>query len=196
MLIKKKGLLDFIYHGGNYIKKTILSTLTIIILRLRGYNIDLSVQMRGMNHIFQGTRKSITIEKEGILGFGSIIRSGFRGKIDIKSKVAIYDYTIIDIQNKLEIGQGTLISPFCYITDYDHIVKDTIKPILQQGYNTKPIKIGKHVWVGARCIILKGVTIGDNTIIGAGSVVTRDIGESSIAVGAPAKVIKKIHHEN
>lgn len=56
----------------------------------------------------------------------------------------------------------------------------------------KPITIGKNVWITSRCMILPGVTIGDNVIVGAGSVVTRDIPPHSFAAGNPARVIKKI----
>jgi len=190
--IKKKGLFDFIYHGGNYCIHTSLSTINIIILRLRGYNIDLSVHLRGRHYIFQDTRDSINIDKDCEIGLGNIIRAGLGGKIILESGVALYDYTIVDIQKKLVIGKDTLISPFCYITDYDHIFQDNTLPIQKQGYRAIPITIGRNVWVGAHCIILKGVTIGNNTVLGAGSVVTHDIPSNCLAVGVPAKVIRKI----
>jgi maltose O-acetyltransferase len=60
----------------------------------------------------------------------------------------------------------------------------------------KPIHIGKNVWITSRCIILAGVTIGDNSIIGAGSVVTKDIPANSFAAGNPARVIKMLDHRN
>ncbi|MFC2149407.1 DapH/DapD/GlmU-related protein [Candidatus Auribacterota bacterium] len=56
----------------------------------------------------------------------------------------------------------------------------------------KPVTIGKNVWITSRCVILGGVTIGDNSIIGAGSVVTRDIPPDSLAAGNPAKVIRSL----
>lgn len=61
--------------------------------------------------------------------------------------------------------------------------------------NSSPIKIGNNAWIGINCIILKGVTIGEGAIIGAGSVVTRDIPAWCIAAGNPAKVIKEISDE-
>lgn len=59
---------------------------------------------------------------------------------------------------------------------------------------SKSIKIGKHVWISMNCTILKGVTIGDGAIIGIGSIVTHDIDSCCIAVGIPAKIIKKNIH--
>ncbi len=57
---------------------------------------------------------------------------------------------------------------------------------------SKPVKIGKNVWIGASCTILPGVCIGDNSIIGAGSVVTKSIPKNAIVVGNPAKIIRHI----
>lgn len=54
------------------------------------------------------------------------------------------------------------------------------------------VHIGKNIWVGSRSIVLQGVTIGDNSVIGAGSVVTKDVPQNTVAVGRPAKIVKKI----
>jgi acetyltransferase-like isoleucine patch superfamily enzyme len=81
------------------------------------------------------------------------------------------------------------IGPNCYITDHDHGLDLAFAP-LQQPMVSSPTKIGDRVWVGANVTILKGVNIGNDAVIGAGSVVTKDIPEKAIAVGNPAKVIK------
>lgn len=92
----------------------------------------------------------------------------------------------IDCSKKIEIGDDTIISKDVIIRDSDsHIIKT------KNFRKTKPIKIGKHVWVGIRCTILKGVTIGDGAVIAAGAVVTKDVPKNCIAAGVPAKVIKK-----
>lgn len=84
----------------------------------------------------------------------------------------------------IEIGEGSLIGAGCLICDSDmhEVPLGSGKPIAMA-----PIKIGNNVFVGARSIILKGVTIGDGAVIGAGSVVTRDIPEYILASGNPAK---------
>ena len=91
----------------------------------------------------------------------------------------------IRCHERIEIGEDVAISHDVTIMDSD------AHEGLWEGYEkTKPIKIGNHVWIGTRVTILKGVTIGDNAIIAAGSVVTKDVPNNTIVAGVPAKVIK------
>jgi acetyltransferase-like isoleucine patch superfamily enzyme len=93
------------------------------------------------------------------------------------------------ILGDISIGNDVLIGPKTVIWGRDHkMARD--RPIREQGHTKKPIVIGNDVWIGANVTILKGVRIGDGAVIGAGSVVTKDIPEYAIAVGNPAKVKK------
>ena len=105
------------------------------------------------------------------------------------------------IQNKLTIGNHVNIGGNCLILDTDthqidylarrgHKVADPSKP--KTTIQSVPITIEDDVWIGANCIILKGVTIGARSVIGAGSVVTKSIPADCIAAGNPAKVIKSL----
>lgn len=92
----------------------------------------------------------------------------------------------IRCHEKIEIGENVVISHDVTIMDSD------AHEGLWKGYKkTEPIKIGNHVWVGTRVTILKGVTVGDNAVIAAGSVVTKDVPANTIVAGVPAKVIKR-----
>ena len=99
-----------------------------------------------------------------------------------------YNCTILDTA-PVYIGADTFIAPGVCIACAGHGVHPSERLILETA---KPIHIGKKVWIGANAVILPGVHIGDGSIIGAGSVVNRDIPENVIAAGNPCKVIREI----
>ena len=99
--------------------------------------------------------------------------------------------------NKISIGSNGLIAPYVQIYTADHPLKASERIIIegdQSRYLTssKPVKIGNNVWIGGNSVIFPGVTIGDNTTIGAGSVVTKDIPNDVLAFGNPCAVKKKL----
>lgn len=110
-------------------------------------------------------------------------------KIIIGANTYINRHTFIDAMLSITIGRDCGIGPNCYISDRDHGLNPDFPP-LQQPMIAKPTVIGDRVWLGANVTVLKGVTIGNDAVVGAGSVVTKDIPERAIAVGVPAKVIK------
>ncbi|MBP7507589.1 MAG: acyltransferase [Prolixibacteraceae bacterium] len=113
------------------------------------------------------------------------------GELIIGEKTLVGRFSVIACRKRLKIGKNCLIAESVSIRDHDHLFEDKEKMINQQGYVEKDIEIGDNVWIGAKVTILKGVTIGENSIIGANAVVSKSIPRDSIAVGIPAKVIKK-----
>jgi len=109
-------------------------------------------------------------------------------KIRIGKSCGFNRFTIIDASECIDIGDFTRVGPHCYITDHDHGMSASER-IMDQPLRSKPTRIGRDCWLGASVKVLKGVQIGDGAIIGAGSVVTRDIPPGAIAVGCPARVI-------
>jgi len=109
---------------------------------------------------------------------------------NIKMGKSVFINTCCHFQDNggIEIGEGALFGNNVTIATLNH----DINPKTRCNATPKPVKIGKKVWIGSNCIILPGVSIGDNSIIGAGSVVVKSIPENTIAVGNPAKVIKSI----
>ena len=91
-------------------------------------------------------------------------------------------------QGGITIGDGCLIGHNVIITTLNHVEA----PSQRQSILPKSVKKRKNVWVGANVTIVPGVTIGDNAIIGAGSVVVRDIPSNTVAAGTPCKVVKNI----
>ena len=119
---------------------------------------------------------------------GSTIIVGTGAQVTLHGKGYINTNSTIECYSSVEIGEGTIISHDVAIMDSD-IHKAIINN--ETRLNSKPIKIGNHVWIGRNAIILKGVTIGDHSIIAAGAVVTSDIPANCLAGGNPAKVIKE-----
>ncbi|MBQ9327538.1 MAG: sugar O-acetyltransferase [Solobacterium sp.] len=102
---------------------------------------------------------------------------------------ANFNLTLVD-DTHIYIGDHTLIGPNVTIATANHPLNPTLRSTGWQ-YNL-PIHIGKNCWLGAGVIVLPGVTIHDNSVIGAGSVVTHDIPADSLAVGNPCRVIRTI----
>ena len=113
--------------------------------------------------------------------------------------VLIGDRTIIGMSNVIigpvTIGNDVMFAQNIVVSGLNHGYEDVTIPPSQQKTNTKPIVIGDNVWVGANCVITAGITLGKHVIIGGGSVVTKDVPDYSVAVGNPAKVIKKFNFE-
>ena len=101
--------------------------------------------------------------------------------------------TFLD-SNIITIGHCALIGPGCNLICTNHALNGEER--LKGLFNDKPINIGSNVWLGANVTILPGVTIGDNAIIGAGSVVTKDIPSNVIAFGNPCKVSREITEQD
>ena len=107
-------------------------------------------------------------------------------KIAIGRTAYINRLTMIDASERIEIGANAMIGPFCYITDHDHVIGSS------DALVSEPTRIGERCWLGAHVTVLKGVSIGDDTVIGAGSVVTKSLPPRVIAVGNPARVLREI----
>lgn len=109
-------------------------------------------------------------------------------RLTLGSKVGINTGCWISARGEVRIGDNTILGPSCMIHSANHRTNDLTVPIRLQGYEYAPVVIGSNVWLGGHAVVLPGVTIGDNAIIGAGAVVTRDVPANAIAVGVPARV--------
>lgn len=102
---------------------------------------------------------------------------------------ANFNLTLVD-DTHIYVGSHTMIGPNVIIATAGHPVLPALR---EHGYQYNvPVHIGQNCWIGAGAILLPGVTVGDNTVIGAGSVVTRDIPANVVAVGNPCRVLRPI----
>lgn len=100
-----------------------------------------------------------------------------------------YNVTILDVDT-VTIGDYCMIGPNTTISPVNHPM--TAKGRREKLSITKPVTIGDDVWIGANCVILPGVTIGNNVIVTAGAVVSKDVPDHCVVGGVPAKVIKEL----
>ena len=100
----------------------------------------------------------------------------------------------ISIANSLVIGEKVLLSPNVYITDCDHEYRNVEVPVIDQGVvqRGQKVSIGEGTYIGINAVIVGDVRIGKHCVIGANSVVTKDVPDYCVAVGSPAKVIKRM----
>lgn len=114
--------------------------------------------------------------------------------------VIIGDRTKIGLSNTIigpvTIGNDIRLAQNITLSGLNHNYTDVSAPIHMQGVSTAPIVIEDETWIGANVVILAGVTVGKHCIIAAGSVVTKDIPAYSVAVGNPARVVKKYNHQS
>ncbi len=182
---------------NNIIRKIIISSSSFYMqqkLHLMGVTLGRNTKWGGIAQIERFPKSKITIGNDCTFNSINIFNQrGIKrciiqtGKIGAKihignncgfSGVSIVADSEIEIQNNVKIGANSLIGD-----------RDDHPEIL--GTQPSKITIKNNVFIGMQCIILKGVTIGENTIIGAGSIVTKDIPSNVIAAGIPCKVIKK-----
>jgi len=123
-------------------------------------------------------------------GFSLIISKS--GKIHIEKNCFFNNYCSIASNKSIFIGEGTIFGENVKIYDHNHCYMDSIKPIKEQGYASSPIVIGRHCWISSNVVILKGVTIGDNCVIGASCIVHKNVPSNSILINQQQIIMKKM----
>lgn len=162
-----------------------------IIVSVRGGQIMRGTKIFERVKIFSSKKAPVRIGEKCTLQTGAILAAADCGSITLERNVYLGEYTVISSRGKIHIGENTIIATHVFIVDFDHQFKNADIPIHLSGYDCSRVEIERDCWIGAGSLILKGVRIGEGSVIGAGSVVTRDIPAYSIAVGVPARVIKK-----
>lgn len=126
-----------------------------------------------------------------VLEAGAVLKLVEPGaSIRLHDHVFIGRGSILDIGGQLEIGEGCLLAPGCFITDHNHgLAPDA--PIWSQPCELRQVRIGAGAWLGARAVVLPGVTVGEGAVVAAGAVVTRDVEPMTIVGGVPARPLRK-----
>ena len=134
------------------------------------------------------SRGQLKVGREVVFERDATLECG--GELLIGDRSIFGHHCTVAAKERIEIGHDCLIAEMVSIRDHDHAFEDFHIPIRDQGAACAPVRIGNNVWLAARVVVVKGVTIGDGAIIGAGAVVTKDVPAGAIAVGVPARVVK------
>lgn len=159
-------------------------------------SIGIPNEIRGLEYISIGEGTSLC--KGGILtAWDSYAGKKLTPKIVIGKNCCIGEFFHITACNSIEIGDNLLTGRYVYISDNAHGKSDISQlnthPVKRFLYSKGSVKIGNNVWIGESVRILAGVTIGDGAIIGANSVVTKNVPAYSVVGGVPAKVIRELN---
>lgn len=172
-------ILNFLLNSWKYKRYNILTS------------VALSVRVKGKKYISLG--KGVTVQRSGwLLAFK---KDEVKPDLIIGDYTAIGDFSHITAMHKVIIEDHVLIANNVYISDNIHGYEDILVPVIEQEIKFKSdVLIGRGAWIGENVCII-GANVGRNSVIGANSVVTKDIPDFCVAAGSPAKVIKRFDLE-
>ncbi len=132
----------------------------------------------------------IIMEDDVIISRNCVIQ-GKTGPVSLGKRTDIGCNTIISSVTGISIGSSVLIAGNCYIGGARYNIEKTGLPVMDQGIHSRgPVSVGDNSWLGANVTVLDGINIGKGCVVGAGAVVTKNLPDYSIAIGAPAKVVQ------
>ena len=162
-----------------------------IILTINGGQIGKNVRIYSQVKLVSHKGRPIRIGDNVTILQGVIISTAESGRFNIGNDVYIGEYSVLASNEEIIIEDDVLIAPHNNIVDFDHRFKYPEISISKQGFEARRIVIKKGAWIACNCCILKGVTIGEGSVIGAGSVVSKDVPPYSIAVRNSAMIIRR-----
>jgi acetyltransferase-like isoleucine patch superfamily enzyme len=136
-----------------------------------------------------GRHATLRIGRWAWIGHGSKIRV-HEGEVSIGAKTVIGQECTISAFQLVSIGRECIIADRVMLIDFDHGATEVERPIRLQGIYKRDVHVGHNVWIGYGACVLRGVIIGQNSIVGTSSVVTKDVPENAVVGGVPARVIR------
>lgn len=136
-----------------------------------------------------GPKGRIELGRWSWLGHGCKLRC-HEGVISIGAKTVFGQECTISAYQRVSIGRECVIADRVMMIDFDHGMVEVERPVRLQGIYKRDVRVGHNVWIGYGACILRGVTVGDNAVIGTSAVVTKDVPENAIVAGVPARVIR------
>jgi acetyltransferase-like isoleucine patch superfamily enzyme len=181
--LRRNGMLNLKYGA-------LLLRLGFWKLRLRG-----RLRLDGLAFIGPGCRLEVGRDAVIELGRWSWIGHGCKircheGLVSIGAKSVMGQECTISAYQHVAIGRECVIADRVMLIDFDHGSVEVDRPIRLQGIYKRDVRVGHNVWIGYGACILRGVSVGDNAIIGTNSVVTKDVDSNAVVGGVPARVLR------
>ncbi|MGP0102720.1 MAG: acyltransferase [Solirubrobacteraceae bacterium] len=136
-----------------------------------------------------GPHAKLRIGRWAWIGHASKIRV-HEGEVSIGAKTVIGQECTISAYQHVSIGRECIIADRVMLIDFDHGVTEVERPIRAQGIYKRDVRVGHNVWIGYGACILRGASVGDNSVIGTSAVVTKEVPANAIVGGVPARVIR------
>jgi acetyltransferase-like isoleucine patch superfamily enzyme len=147
--------------------------------------------------VFFGRGLELEIGAGGQVDFGRFVWIGDKtkircheGRVEIGAKTVMGQECTISAYQRVRIGEQCVIADRAMFIDFDHGVVEVERPMRLQGIYKRDVEVGSNVWIGYGACILRGVSVGDNAIVGTNSVVTKDVPANAVVAGIPARVIR------
>lgn len=140
-------------------------------------------------HFEIGRNATLRLGRWSWIGHGTKIRV-HEGEVSIGSKTVMGQECTISAYQHVSIGRECIIADRVMLIDFDHGVVEVERPIRLQGIYKRDVRVGHNVWIGYGACVLRGTTVGDNSVIGTSSVVTKDVPDNAVVGGVPARVLR------
>ena len=136
-----------------------------------------------------GKNATVHLGRWSWIGHGCKVRV-HEGELSIGAKSVLGQECTFSAYQHVSIGRECIIADRVMMIDFDHGMVEVERPIRAQGIYKRNVKVGHNVWIGYGACVLRGVTVGDNSVIGTSSVVTADVPTNAVVGGIPAKLIR------
>jgi acetyltransferase-like isoleucine patch superfamily enzyme len=136
-----------------------------------------------------GRHATLRIGRWAWVGHATKIRV-HEGEVSIGAKTVIGQECTISAYQHVSIGRECIVADRVMMIDFDHGVTEVDRPIRLQGIYKRDVRVGHNVWIGYGACILRGVTVGENSVIGTSSVVTKEVPANAVVGGVPARLIR------
>lgn len=136
-----------------------------------------------------GPRARVVLGRWSWLGHGCKLRV-HEGELRIGAKTVLGQECTISAYQHVSIGRECIVADRVMLIDFDHGTVETERPIRDQGIYKRDVRVGHNVWIGYGACLLRGVSVGNNAVIGTNSVVASDVSANSVVGGVPARVLR------